>query len=435
MPQSSPKANKTLKVLDPTTLYLNSVGKVPLLTREQEVEICVRIQTIQHKICNMIYELPAIVEMLVVLGMRSRNDDMRLEEIVRLGATAWENPASYEKEVEKIRVLFEELEDSYMEWMESLQEYALLSGQGTGKNRLKETLDKVSENAQKTQQIALKLDLTFRQTDRLIAGFKREAMHNPSLLRTLTKLDHWESLRSQAREELIRANVRLVVHVAKDFTSPGLDLIDLIQEGNTGLIKAVENFDFTKGYKFSTYATWWIRQAISRAIGDKGKTIRIPANMLEIVRKVMRSSRQFVQTMGCEPTPDDLATMTSLPLKKVLSALEISQEPLSLDSLTGDEEKSRLGDFIEDPNASLPSDATNLRVLRDSLREILDTLEPKEQEILIMRYGLEDGRLRTLKETGERQGISRERVRQIESKAMQKLKHPSRLRLLRELVQ
>jgi RNA polymerase primary sigma factor len=251
---------------------------------------------------------------------------------------------------------------------------------------------------------------------------------------SIAKLGKWELLRNTAKERLIRCNLRLVISIAKGYSSGGMEFIDLVQEGNAGLIKAVENFDYTKGYKFSTYATWWIKQAITRAMGNKGKVIRLPANMLDIVRKIIKAQRSFVQRNGCEPTAEELALITQLSLKKVNMALEAAQDPVSLDTYMDDEDKSKLSDFLEDPNARSPSDTTNLQTVRKMLQSVLETLDEKEQDIITMRFGLDDGRVRTLKETGCAFDISRERVRQIESKALAKLKHPTRTKQLMDLV-
>jgi RNA polymerase primary sigma factor len=279
---------------------------------------------------------------------------------------------------------------------------------------------------------ALSLNINHRQIDRLILQFKKEVQDSNANHEGLRKLCQWESLRNKTKEELINANVRLVVSIAKKYVNAGLEMIDLVQEGNTGLIRAVENFDYTKGYKFSTYATWWIKQSITRAIADKAKTIRIPANMLDIVRKVLRASRHHIQIHGQEPTVEELSKKVSLPEKKIKLALSISQDPISMDNYTDDENKSRFSDFLEGKNAEKPNSSTNEKLIRDMIENVLSFLDDKEQKIVSMRFGLDDGRVKTLKETGDKYDISRERVRQIEVKAISKLKHPHRVKQLTE---
>jgi len=422
------------KSVDPTWIYLHSATKAPLLSREEEIAICKRIEEIQRRIGELVFQLPLVMDSLIQIGSIEPNDPQRFEEVFRIAGPAWEDQVTLDAEIKRISELLEELRDDHQAWTDTIQEYSIASSRGTSANKLVNIKTEVRVAATRALRSAQALPLHPRQIDRLIDIFKREASQNPTMLDDLRKLGHWEHLRNGAREEIIRANVRLVVSIAKGYTSSGMELIDLIQEGNAGLIKAVEHFDHTKGYKFSTYATWWIKQSITRAIGDKGKTIRIPANMLDIVRKVMKASRQYVQYNGCEPTPEDISAMTGISLKKVNMAFEANQDPMSLDAPTDDTETMRLGDAIEDETAISPSEGTNQRVLRTMIDNILNGLESKEQEVLRMRFGLDDGRIKTLKETGDRHKISRERVRQIETKAISKLKHPSRARQLMDLV-
>lgn len=328
-----------------------------------------------------------------------------------------------DKELEEIEVTKEELEDLSVPEGINIDDHVKMYLKEIGKVNLLTPEEEMSLAKRMVDGEAAKVKLDEKlEANAKITKSERE------------KLNFLISDGEKAKKNLAEANLRLVVSIAKRYVGRGMMFLDLIQEGNLGLIKAVDKFDYTKGYKFSTYATWWIRQAITRAIADQARTIRIPVHMVETINKLVRVSRQLVQELGREPTPEELARELNMPVEKVREISKISQEPVSLETPIGEEEDSHLGDFIPDDDAPAPSEAASFVLLKEQLGDVLKTLTPREAKVLRLRFGLDDGRARTLEEVGKEFEVTRERIRQIEAKALRKLRHPSRSKKLKDFL-